>query len=381
MLTHDDILDALEQEFPRSSAEQPPDGVFLVARLQDPGLAMTDTTPYVFIPDIHLVPEVDAERFPWVTARDVQTDALERVARLLGRLRGSDPTLRVWQLGDCLDLWRTGEVGGAVADDVDATVEDRHELIDALCNDAGMLLLAGNHDQELIDFRWAGGPQALNTVILNRGTSAADTVLAHGHQFDPIESLSRGFKEFFARGATERVPPTPRSMLEAANPHWKPEAPDAPPPKRPGDRNSFLHWALRRSNPLPLDRPQVNVVPYTPVQDPARAFVDSFGGPARKPTVDGPRQTFFTDIAWYSQQISRSGGKDVRLVIIGHTHHARIVRGTRPDGTLFVLMDCGAWVDTSFLSNELDGPMANAQIGVKVGNDLRIYQLGYTLRT
>ena len=95
MLTHDDILDALEQEFPRSSAQQPPDGVFLVARLQDPGLAMTDTTPYVFIPDIHLVPEVDAERFPWVTARDVQTDALERVARLLGRLRGSDPTLRV----------------------------------------------------------------------------------------------------------------------------------------------------------------------------------------------------------------------------------------------------------------------------------------------
>ena len=68
-------------------------------------------------------------------------------------------------------------------------------------------------------------------------------------------------------------------------------------------------------------------------------------------------------------------------MIIGHTHHARIVRGTRPDGTLFVLMDCGAWVDTSFLSNELDGPMANAQIGVKVGNDLRIYQLGYTLRT
>ena len=183
------------------------------------------------------------------------------------------------------------------------------------------------------------------TLTLNMGGTIVG--MAHGHQFDPIESLSRSFKEFFARGATERVPPTPRSMLEATNPHWKPEAPDAPPPKRPGDRNSFLHWALRRSNPLPLDRAQVNVVPYIPVQDPARAFVDSFGGPARKPTVDGPRQTFFTDIAWYSQQISQSGGKDVRLVIIGHTHHARIVRGTRPDGTLFVLMDCGAWVDTS----------------------------------
>src|SRR5262249_57085448 len=119
--------------------------------------------------------------------------------------------------------------GVAVAAAVAAAFEDRHEVIDALCNDAGMLLLAGNHDQELLDFRWADGPQALNTVILNRGTSAADTVLAHGHQFDPIESLSRRFKEFFARGATERVPPTPRSMLEATNPHWKPEAPHAPP--------------------------------------------------------------------------------------------------------------------------------------------------------
>jgi hypothetical protein len=97
--------------------------------------------------------------------------------------------------------------------------------------------------------------------------------------------------------------------------------------------------------------------------------------------VDGPRQTFFTDIAWYAQGMSHEGSKDVRLVVIGHTHHARLVRGKRADGALFVLMDCGAFVGTSFLSDELDAPMANAQIGVKVGNDLRIYQLGYTVRT
>jgi hypothetical protein len=66
--------------------------------------------------------------------------------------------------------------------------------------------------------------------------------------------------------------------------------------------------------------------------------------------------------------------------VIGHTHRARIVRGKRPDKTPFVLMDCGAFVGTSFLSDELDAPIANAQVGVKVGNDLRIYQLGYTVR-
>ena len=43
-------------------------------------------------------------------------------------------------------------------------------------------------------------------------------------------------------------------------------------------------------------------------------------------------------------------------------------------------MDCGAFVGSGFLSDELDDPMANAQIGVKVGNDIRIYQLGYPVR-
>ncbi len=381
MLTHDQILAALEQEFPRGGPGQSPDGVFLVARLQEPGLAMAESTPYVFIPDIHLVPAADAERFPWVTARQVQVDRLARLARLLGQLRAADPTLRVWQLGDCIDLWRTGGPGGSVAEDVGATVADHKALIDTLSHEAGMLLLAGNHDQELLEFHWPGGPQALNTVILNRGNSAADTVLAHGHQFDPVESLHRKFKEFFARGATERVPPTPRSMLEAANLHWRPEPPNAPPPKRPGDRNRFLHFTLGRGNQLPLGQSQVNVVAYAPVQDPAKAFVDSFGGGGRKPTVDGPRQTFFTDISWWAEGISGDDRKDVRLVVIGHTHQARIVQGHRPDGTPFVLMDCGAWVGTSFLSDELDAPIANAQIGVKVGSDLRIYQLGYAVRT
>jgi hypothetical protein len=76
-----------------------------------------------------------------------------------------------------------------------------------------------------------------------------------------------------------------------------------------------------------------------------------------------------------------TGGRDVRLVVIGHTHRPRIVRGTRPDGAMFVLVDCGAFVGTSFLSDELDAPIANGQIGVKVGNDIRIYQLGYAVRT
>jgi hypothetical protein len=79
--------------------------------------------------------------------------------------------------------------------------------------------------------------------------------------------------------------------------------------------------------------------------------------------------------------MSQDGGRDVRLIVIGHTHRPRIVRGMRPDGTPFVLMDCGAFVGSGFLSDELDEPIANMQIGVKLGSDIRIYQLGYSVRT
>ena len=379
MLTHDDLLGALQQEFPRGSGAQGKDGVYLVARLREPALGFSDSTPYVFIPDLHLTPKSDAVRFPWVTARESQVEALTRLALLLGRLRVTDPGLRVCQLGDCFDLWRVGGIGGNAQADVAAVRADRGDLFQALYVSAGAFQLAGNHDQELLKIQVPGGPQPLNTVILHRDGAATDAVLAHGHQWDPIESLDRTFKEPFARGATELVPPTPRSMLEAANPHWKPEPVSTRPPRRPSDANKFLHFGLRQTDPLPLRTEAVNVVPYHPVQDPAKAFIDSFGG-GRKLTVDGPRQTFFTDIAWWSQETSQKQGSDIRLVVIGHTHRARIVRGKRPDKTPFVLMDCGAFVGTSFLSDELDAPIANAQIGVKVGSELRIYQLGYTVR-
>lgn len=382
MIGHDEILAALQQEFPRGTAAQP-EGVFLVARLVDPDLGLGEPTSYVFIPDIHLVPEADAAHFPWVTTRPPQVDGLTRLANVLGQLRQADANLRVWQLGDCFDLWRTGDMGGPVAADVDATLTDRKTLTDALFTTAGAQLLAGNHDQDLLGFRWPGGPQAMNTVRLDRGASTADVMLAHGHQFDLIESLPREIKEFFARGATEKIRPTPLGMLEAANPHWDPKVPDPPPPGRPGDRNAFLYFGLDPANPLPLAQDSVNVVPYEPPEDdPAANFIASFGGGAnRKPTIDGPRQTFFTDIASWAKQLSEGGGEDVRLAVIGHTHQARIVQGERKDRVPFVLMDCGAWVDSSFLADKLDQPIANGQIGVKVGHDLRIYQLGYVVRT
>jgi UDP-2,3-diacylglucosamine pyrophosphatase LpxH len=38
-------------------------------------------------------------------------------------------------------------------------------------------------------------------------------------------------------------------------------------------------------------------------------------------------------------------GVDMRLVVIGHTHHACIAVQRREDGQPFMLVDCGAWIE------------------------------------
>ena len=380
MTTHADVLAGLEAEFPRGANGGGPSGVFLVARLREPALAMDDPRVHVFIPDTHLVPQADARRFPWATAGEPQVDALARLAATLIRLRASDSTLRVWQLGDFIDLWRTGDIGGDPQVDADDTVADRRGLIEAFMT-TGMDILAGNHDQELLQYAWPHGRRTLSTVALNRtaGAGRGDTILAHGHQFDPIETLSRDIKEHFARGFTELLPPTATGMLEATNPHWKPQPLNQPPPSRPGDPLKFLHFALTEGDPVPLGSDKVNVIQHTVVHDPGRAFTDALGA-GTKPSADGPGQTFFSDAGFWAQKVS-TDSRDVRLMVIGHTHRARIVRGKRPDGTTFVLMDCGACTGSGFLSDEMDDPIHHLQIGVKVADDLRIYQLGYEPRT
>jgi hypothetical protein len=60
---------------------------------------------------------------------------------------------------------------------------------------------------------------------------------------------------------------------------------------------------------------------------------------------------------------------------VGHTHNPRIIRGIQPDGTPFVLMDCGGWIGPRFISPEINQIAHNCTIGVRVGSDIRIYQL------
>jgi UDP-2,3-diacylglucosamine pyrophosphatase LpxH len=375
-LTHAQILAELEAEYPRSTVPGQPDGVFLVARLKDEALGMSDPTPHIFLPDCHVVTKVGAKQFPRVTSDEDQVAALERLLQLVLRLRGKDSTLVFWQLGDFVDLWRVGETGQKVGKRMTQFMKDRSTLVtllNALCpGGLKTRMLAGNHDLDLRLYQWKLPLEQL----LPSGGSTARALVLHGHQLDPIEALPQDMKEFFARGATKKVPPAAVTMLEATNPHWKPQAKDEPLPGKPNEDWKFFHAGLTEQTPLPLTVDSVNVLKHTPVDDPAKRFLDVLSSPGSKVSADLPSQTFFSDAAFKADRYA-SKGRDVRLAVIGHTHRPRIVRGHRAGGKPFVMMDCGAWVGIGFLSRTMDRPIRKSQIGVKVGNDLRIYQLGY----
>jgi UDP-2,3-diacylglucosamine pyrophosphatase LpxH len=375
-LTHPEILAELESEYPRRVGTGKPGGVFLVARLNDDTLGMNDPTPHIFLPDCHVVTRAGAKRFPRVTCDEDQVAALEQLLKLVLRLRARDPKLVFWQLGDFIDLWRVGETGHTVQARMNQFLRDRRGLV-TLLNDLcpeGLKtrMLAGNHDLDLRTYDWR---LPLEQLIPSLGSTAHALVL-HGHQLDPVEALPQDLKEFFARGATERVPPAAVTMLAATNPHWRPQPVDAPLPEKPDEDWKFFHARLTADKPVPLDSNSLNVLKHEPEDDPAKRFLDVLAAPGAKLSADHPSQTFFQDARFRAEQLDRKR-RDVRLAIIGHTHRPRIVRGQRTGGKPFVLMDCGAWIGIGFLSRTMDAPIRRSQIGVKVGNDLRIYQLGY----
>ena len=126
---------------------------------------------------------------------------------------------------------------------------------------------------------------------------------------------------------------------------------------------------------MPLEGQPFNVMPASPVWrlEGSGALLGQGGE-----WVDAKYQQLYVKARERADQ-ETANGRDVSLVVIGHTHHARIILGSRSDGKPFAFMDCGAWVGTGFLSATMNAPIWNAQIGVKVGDDLRIYQLGYEI--
>jgi len=368
-LGHGEILTALNQAFPS--------GVFLVSRLADPALRLSDPTPHVFIPDTHLVPGDEIRRWPGRVLTESRVEVLTRLLDALDDLRKRNASLVVWQLGDLLDLWRTGDVPlMATRERVKRLRADWNRLIQRFDPDAEFPIrrIFGNHDEDL---RVEQGVEERAFIPPDPGDTAGnDMLVTHGHQYDPIEALPGVLKEFFMRGATNRITPYVRDFMAASNPHWATQGPDftfvPPSPPKSTERSGFVCPDLTSGEPVPLGGESWNVQEIKMVVRPDANPLNLAIGPS---TVQDERNPSLWEMGKIRAREAGFAGYSVGLVVVGHTHNPRILRGQQPDGSPFVLMDCGGWIGPRFLSTGMNEMIHNCTIGVRVGGDLRIYQL------
>lgn len=347
MLTHDDIYSSFLSVFPESRSGG---GVPMVSRYYNGGLQLPAGRAHIFLPDCHLLTCDDAAFYP--KYHFMLKDDLERFLRGLKDLKaGKRGELTVWCLGDLFDLWRARSNLGDKGE-LDAITAEYAPIMELLFTSpphgVRAEMIAGNHDYAIhLLQEWS----AKRFELLENGSGKGDVLILHGDALDAVEKLPLSLKELAVKVAT----------WVSAGQHEL----DHEDQQRMGTVNRTL-----RDGDSTIGADKVRLY---------ATGGGSWGDVMNVVSPDNPRlkpgSKQYYDAARELAVALKDHGHDIRTVIVGHSHFARIVAGERGDGVPFALMDCGAWFGQCRLSSK--GPwMLSAQIGVLVGSDLRIYQLG-----
>jgi len=350
MLSHDEIYHCLAEAFPPSGR----DGTQLVARCLVDDLELDAGRAFVFLPDTHLLAKVDSDKYP--NTHFVLDGEYRRLIDALVALKAARRgELAVVHLGDLFDIWRA--LGRATdkgkADRVASQYSDVLEkLVNGPPDGLRADILAGNHDyslHELAEWNW---PRF--RILENPDERLGDTLLLHGDQFDWLERL---LDNDFQAGVVRLA-------------RWVSAG------KHELDREQRDAVALVNKSVLQGDKPI-----GAPTTDFPAPLPDPLGAlPEMHNVVTWSTATAHTSAAHFyrgARQLAiqlKQHGHDIRLIVIGHTHSARIVVGDRGDRAPLVLLDCGAWLGECRL-DPADQWRPSAQVGVLVGNDVRIFQL------
>lgn len=343
MLTHDDILSSLLFSFPEG---QPGGGIALVSSFQNDDLHLPIGRARIFIPDCHLLTEADAKYY---SKNHFQLkDQLECLLRGLTALKNNNRgAMTVCCLGDLFDFWRTrGNLGDKA--EYDAITSEYSTIMELLFTSQGVRaeLVAGNHDYAMhLNNEWP----AKRFMITERRPREGQILILHGDVLDSVENLPVDIKKLGVKLATwvsageHELDQEDQEMMAARN-------------------RTMQHG----NKVIGADKVQLKAADTYNVSD-SFNVVD--------PVLAKPGNAQFYNEARELALALKSHGHDVRTVVIGHTHSARIVAGEREAGVPFALMDCGAWLGTCRIKTK--GPlMQSAQIGVVVGSVMRIYQVG-----
>jgi UDP-2,3-diacylglucosamine pyrophosphatase LpxH len=338
MLDHQQVLDGLKEAFP---GEQ---GISLVAQHADPGLKLPKRRLHVFIPDCHMLAAQDQAAYP--NTGFFQGAELLKLVNVLAKLKADNPgQLTVWCLGDLFDIWRARGGRGPAAE-VDLIAAAYNQIVDLLRygppNGVAASIIAGNHDYGL--YQMAEWHAARYRILQNEDPEGGDILVLHGDVFDWIEELPEEIKARAVRFATWHASGrkdlfNEEEMIAEVNRAIQ-----------PGDK--------------PIGKAKVTL--------PARPSGNVINGEAGQ--EDAPNKHFYQGAKELAKALKKRG-YNIRMIVIGHTHWARLLKGQLTKDEPFVLMDCGAW--TGYCRLGTDQPwLHNGQIGVLAGDEARLYQVG-----
>jgi UDP-2,3-diacylglucosamine pyrophosphatase LpxH len=339
---HERLLDILQ-----SRAD-----VRLVSALRNPQLGMPNPKDIrIFIPDLHLISEKRRIEGGFTYGTN-HTDLLTRVVTALGGWKAQaapDEVVEVYQIGDFLDLWREAATTDE-SPEVPARIKDDHqELVLALLDRRLKThFLLGNHDFDL--YRWPDyAAWERRYYIPDDGTGI---LLLHGDYFDWVERLPEAVKEIFVNLFAARVPATTYVLGKMRALTIQMHA-----------GRSYRNY-IRAAQPAPIGAVRLlrdrDIPPEWNVQ---------------RAGVSDAESLKFLDLARQEcLKANQQFGLNIRVAVIGHTHHARIAVEETDNGGLFTLIDCGAWIEDCQAQGDA-APAPNAQIAALAANEARIYQL------
>jgi len=276
---------------------------------------------------------------------------LRRLVELRGdeRYRG----LRLIQVGDFHDLWRErahwwGEAVGTMLDHQIKTHRDLFELLASL----GCHRVVGNHDDKLaqagvleklrghaISAYFPPGSVHTKPISLRRGAYGRADIL-HGHEVDPAEQ------------------PWWRKLIN-------PVGCRLAYPGLIGETDEWRHEVLSdgTADAMLAEQPIIYV---------SRDHLD------KEQAAD---LLFYPELAewptWPDDASAELVGRFRSSVVIGHTHHPRIVKGLNPCD--YVLVDCGSWVNRAEVVDREGQQIMelwNGQLGILSGPWAAVVQIG-----
>jgi UDP-2,3-diacylglucosamine pyrophosphatase LpxH len=327
MTLHDEVLGAFAAEAK---------SVRLVASLRDRRLNFPSPgDARIFLPDMHVVSAATRAKYEYGTN---DTGLLTRVLRKIRTLKAvGGRTIALYQMGDFLDLWREEAVSHARKDAPSRIVADHSALMSELFDGAlKARFLLGNHD---VDLAWWSSFVAWERryFLPPRGSMKSSGMALHGDVLDWVELLPDALNRFFVYYF---------SPLASAADH------DLYRVKAVIERcNGAQDFSKQICGTAALGR--LREVTFT-----------SSHNLGQHPFLDKARAA--------ARAASQTAGLDLRFMVIGHTHQARIAVRDDAQG-FFALVDCGAWIEHG--RDSAGEVFPNQQITVLSENEFRIYQL------